>query len=160
MGKKLMEDERIIAQKRKIQSDTCSIVLIMLLMSTVVQQYIFNAPFSQYAVEFVCFLGASIYIVIRNIISGNDLYGTKNNDRKLVVVNSLVSGIIICVIAGTSNYIRYSEKFTNGLLLITLIITFICGTFAAFLGFSVMYFLNKRKQKKISEELDKEDDNI
>lgn len=160
MGKKLMEDERIIAQKRKIQSDTCSILLIVLLMSTLVQQYIFNAPFSQYAVEFICFVGASIYIVIRNIISGNDLYSTKNNDKKLVVVNSLVTGVVICVITGVSNYIRYSENFTNGLLLIPLTITFICGTFVAFLGFSSIYFLNKRKQKKISEELDKEDDDI
>lgn len=158
MRKNLIEDERIITQKRKIQSDTCNIVLIVLLMSTIVQQYIFNAPFSQYAVEFICFLGACIYIVIRNIISGNDLYGTKNNDKKLVAVNSLVSGIIICVIVGTSNYIKYSEKFTSGVLFITLTITFICGTFAVFLGFSCIHFFNKKKQKKISEELDREDD--
>ena len=158
MRKNLIEDERIITQKRKIQSDTCNIVLIVLLMSTIVQQYIFNAPFSQYAVEFICFLGACIYIVIRNIISGNDLYGTKNNDKKLVAVNSLVSGIIICVIVGTSNYIKYSEKFTSGVLFITLTITFICGTFAVFLGLSCIHFFNKKKQKKISEELDREDD--
>lgn len=73
LRKKLIEDERIAAQRRKIQSDACGILLIVLLVSTLVQQYVFDAPFSQYAVEFVCFVGASIYIVIRNIISGNDL---------------------------------------------------------------------------------------
>lgn len=160
MRKKLIEDERIAAQKRKIQSDACSILLIVLLISTLVQQYVFDAPFSQYAVEFVCFLGVSIYIVIRNIISGNDLYETKNNGKKLVVINSVVTGITITVIVGISNYIRYSEKFTPGLLFATLTITFACGTFAVFLVLSFVYFLSRRKQKKILEKLDKEEDDM
>lgn len=98
--------------------------------------------------------------MVGNIISGNDLYGTKNNSKKLILVNSLVTGIVITVIVGISNYIRYSEKFTGGLLFAALAITFACGTFTAFLGLSLVHILNKRRQKKISEKLDKEEGEI
>lgn len=148
MKKNLIQDERITAQRHKIQSDACGILLIVLLMSILVQEYVFDAPFSQYAAEFACFFGASMYIVIRNIVSGNDLYGTKNSGKKLLVVNSLVTGITVTVIVGISNYIRYSEKFTGGLLFAALAITFACGTFTAFLGLSLVHILNKRRQKK------------
>ncbi|WP_337955493.1 DUF6773 family protein [Clostridium luticellarii] len=52
------------AQRRKIQSDACSILLIVLLVSVLVQQYAFDALFSQYSVEFVCFLGLSLVHIL------------------------------------------------------------------------------------------------
>jgi len=159
MRKNLTQDERAVAQKRKIGSETCNLLLGGLFISLLVKEYIFNVPFSQYATEVICLFGAVIYIVIRNIIAGNDLYVTKNNNgKKSVIVNSLVGGLAICVIAGIANYARYGEKYADGtLLLITLAITFVSGTVVIFLIYSFIYILNQKRQKKIAEELDKEE---
>ena len=72
------KDERVISAKRKIQSDGFSIVWFLLLISVLVQQYVFKAPFSQYVVEMVIWLTMSVYILILNIAKGNDIYLTNN----------------------------------------------------------------------------------
>lgn len=160
MKMKSMQDERIVAQKRKIGSDTCTLLLGGLLISLLVQEYILNAPFSQYAAEFICTVGACIYIVIRNIIAGNDIFRTGKNSKKMIIVNSIVGGFTMCAITGIANYARYGEKFTTGLLFITLAITFVIGTVMMFLGFSFINIINQRKQRKITEELDKEENDM
>lgn len=161
MKNNLIQDERAVAQKRKIGSEACNLLLGGLIISLLIKEYVFNVPFSQYATELLCLFGAFIYIVIRNIIAGNDLYETKGNGKKLVVVSSLVGGLAICVIAGIANYTRYGEKYTDGtLLFITLAILFVCGTVATFLIYSPIYILNQKRQKKIAEELDKEESDI
>ena len=53
--KDLIEDERTIAQKRKIGSETCNLLLLALLVAILVQQFILNVPFAHYAAEFICF---------------------------------------------------------------------------------------------------------
>lgn len=155
-----VQDERVVAQKRKIGSEACNLLLFGLLLSVLVQQYVFNAPFSQYAVEFICFFGACGYILIRNILSGNHLFGTKKNSKRLIVVNSLVGGITISVITGVANYAKYGEKFAEGTLLLTLAITFISGAGVMFLGLWVIHLFNQKKQLKIEEELDEEENDL
>lgn len=154
----LIQDERTVAQKQKIASETCTLLLLALMIAILVQQYVFNYPFSHYAAEFICFFGACCYLLIRNIASGTDLYSRKNTGLKLVIVNSLVCGFTICVVAGAANYARYGENATPNIWLITFLITFLCGTAAAFLGFSIIHYLNSKKQKRIEDELNKEED--
>jgi len=162
MKKNLRQDERAVSQKRKIGSETCNLLLGGLFISLLVKEYVLNVPFSQYATEVICLFGAVIYIVIRNIIAGTDLYETKNNNgKKSVIVNSLVGGLAVCVTAGIANYARYGEKYADGtLFFITLAILFVSGTVLIFLGYSVIYILNKKRQKTIAEELDKEESDI
>src|SRR5665647_2838018 len=97
MKKNLIHDERAVAQKRKIGSETCNLLLGGLGISLLIKEYVFNVPFSQYATELLCLFGACIYIVIRNIIAGNDLCETKNSGKKSVVLMSLVVGLAVCV---------------------------------------------------------------
>ena len=162
MKNNLIQDERAVAQKRKIGSETCNLLLGGLFISSLVKGYVLNVPFAQYATEVICLFGAVIYIVIRNIIARNDLYETKNNNgKKSVIVNSLVGGLAVCVIAGIANYVRYGEKYGDGtLLLISLAITFVSGTVVTFLIYSFIYILNQKMQKRIAEELDKEEIDI
>jgi len=158
MKNNLILDERAVAQKRKIGSEACNLLLGGLIISLLIKEYVFNVPFSQYATELLCLFGASIYIIIRNIIAGNNVYGTKNNGKKLVVVTSLVSGLATCVIAGSANYAKYGEKYTDGsFFLITLAILFVSGAVLTFLVLSPIYKLNQKRQKKIAEKLDKEE---
>lgn len=156
----LNQDERTLAQKQKIGSETCSLLLLALMIAILVQQFVFNAPFAHYAAEFICFFGACCYLIIRNIASGNDLFSRKSTRGKLVLLNSLVCGFTICVVTGVSNYARYGDKTTPGILFITFAITFLCGTAAAFLGFSIVHYLNNKKQKSIEDKLDEEEDNL
>jgi len=158
--KGLIQDERTIAQKRKIGSETCNLLLLALLVAILVQQFVLNVPFAHYAAEFICFFGACSYILIRNLTSGNDLYSRKNAGFKLVIVNSLVCGFTICIVTGIANYARYGENATPNLWLLTSLITFLCGTAGAFLSFSLLYYLNKRKQQNIENALDEEEDKL
>ncbi len=158
--KDLIEDERTIAQKRKIGSETCNLLLLALLVAILVQQFILNVPFAHYAAEFICFFGACSYLLIRNLTSGNDLYSRKNAGFKLVIINSLVCGFTICVVTGIANYARYGENAPPNLWLFTSLITFLCGTAGAFLSFSLLYYLNKRKQQNIENALDEEEDKL
>ena len=162
MKNNLIQDERDVAQKRKIGSEACNLLLGGLIISSLIKEYVFNVPFSQYATEVICLFGAVIYIVIRNIIAGNDLYVTKNNNgKKSVIVNSLVGGLAVCVTAGIANYARYGEKYADGtLFLITLAILFVSGTVLILLMYSLIYLLNQKRQEKIAEELDKEERDI
>ncbi|MGI6453039.1 MAG: DUF6773 family protein [Syntrophomonadaceae bacterium] len=158
--KDLIQDERTVAQKRKIGSETCNLLLLALIISILVQQYVYNLPFSHYAAEFICFLGACAYLLVRHIASGNDLYSSKNRRIKFVLLNSLVCGFTICVVTGIANYARYGDNANPFIWLTTLGITFLSGTLAAFLGFSLVHYLNKRKQQAIENELDEEEDKL
>lgn len=156
----LIQDERTTAQKRQIASETCSLLLLALLIAILVQQYVLNVPFANYAAEFICFFGACCYLLIRNIASGINLYSRKTTGIKPVLISSLICGLTICVVTGMANYTRYGENATLHIWLITFAITFLCGTAAAFLGFSIIHYLNNKRQKDIEAELDEEEDNI
>ena len=158
--KDLIQDERTVAQKRKIGSETCSLLLLALLIAILVQQFVLNLPFANYAAEFICFFGACFYLLIRNITAGNDLYSRKNTGYKWVIINSLLCGFTICVVTGIANYTRYGDNTTSSIWLITLLITFLCGTAASFLGFSLIYYFNKKKQQNIADELDEEENKL
>lgn len=159
MRNQKIQDERILMQKRKIGSDAFQITFYGLLLSVLVQQYMFNAPFSQYAVEIILFIAISIYIIIRNIMVGNDLFESSKHSPKIVVINSLVSGLVITIINTTLNYIKLGDLFKTNSLNTILIsaMTFLCATIISFIGFEILYLINKRKQKQIQSILDSDE---
>lgn len=156
----LIQDERTVAQKRKIASETCTLLLLALMIAILVQQYVLNVPFASYAAEFICFFGACCYLLIRNIASGINLYSQKNRGFKWVILNSLVAGLIICLVTGAANYARYGDNAPPNIWLVTFAITFLSGTAAAFLGFSIINYFNNKRQKDIEDDLDEEEDKL
>lgn len=160
MKKQIVQDERILAQKRKIGSDTCSLLMFILLASILVQQYLFNAPFSQYVVEFIAFFGASIYILIRNIVTGNNLFSTSESAKKIVVLNSVICGLVVSVINGVLKYPTIEEYVRNnwGFFIFTQIITFVSSTVFAFAVFFIVYLFNNKRQKQIDKMLNEDDE--
>ena len=160
MKKQSMQDERVVTQRRKIQSDGFVIMFFVLLVSVVVQQYLFDAPFQQYAVELICFLGMSCYMIIRNIAVGNDLFGESKRAKFMPLVNSLVAGITVTAINGVLNYAQYADKYQEdgiGYFIATLGVTFISATLFIFIVISCFSFLNKKKQAKIQKQLDEDE---
>lgn len=158
MKKNIKQDERAVALKRKIASDTCSLLLAALMISLLFQQFVLDAPFAQYAAEFFCFIGAYTFIIIRNLIAGNSLYGERYSGKKILMISSIVAGLTM--ITGIINYSRYGDKFVDVRLLPTLAITFICAAAGMFAASSFLYYLNRRRQEKITEELDRQERDI
>lgn len=160
MKKVNIQDERIVSQKRKIGSDAFGIIYFGLIVSILLQQFMFDASFSQYAGEFVLFMVAAVYIVVRNIIVGNNLFGDSFNGQKMVIINSLVCGITITAISTTLNSVNYGlEKMggSTGIALIALF-TFASGAFVSFIGFEVLYIMNKKRQKQIDDKYNDADE--
>lgn len=161
MKKHIQQDERILAQKRKIGSDAFNIVWIGLLISVLVQQYIFDAPFAQYAVELILFIAASIYVVVLNLLGGNDLFASKKGNHMLVIINSLVCGITVAIINTILNYVKYSAATPLPIGLNTVLvagITFVCATITAFIPLELLYLANKKKQARIENLLNADDE--
>ncbi|NLM98127.1 MAG: hypothetical protein GX175_11065 [Halanaerobiaceae bacterium] len=99
MKKEMIRDERIIFQQRKIFSEAFLIIYFGLQISLLLQLLVFDVQFTQVAAEFILFMLASIYIIVRYVAAGIDLFGffeEGSTDRhKITVTLSIVFGIII-----------------------------------------------------------------
>lgn len=157
-----MQDERVLAQRRKISSEAYGILMIALFISMVVQQFFLNAPFEQYAAEFMCFMGISIYILVRYMTLGLDIFSEVKWAKSIPLVSSLIVGITVTVVNGISNYIRYVDHYKEdgiSFFCATLVVTFISATVPCFVLMSCLNYLNEKKQEKIEKKLNEEEEN-
>ena len=162
MKRQNMQDERDLEHQRKVSSEVDGILMTVLLVSTLVQQFYLNAPFKQYAVEYICFLGISSYKLVRYITMGLDINSEGKRAKIMPLINSLVAGITVTVINGISNYTRYAEYYIEdgiGYFIAVLAVTFISATVFCFIVMSFINHLNKIKQDKIQKRLDKDEEN-
>ena len=156
MKKQNPQDERVVAQRRKINSEAYGILFIVLLISVMVQHFWLNAPIEQYAVELICFLGISIYTLIRYMMIGHDLFGEGKRAKYVPLINSVVAGIVGTTINGVLNYSKYSEHYEDniGLFIAVLAITFFSIAAFTFVVLSCLNYLNMKKQAKILRQLE------
>lgn len=143
-----MRDERVVAERRKIQSDGFQILFWVLIISAFVQQVVFHAPPAQFAVEFFCWVGCGVYIIIRHLASGIDIWNTKGKSRKKVITSVLISTILSALLL----------RFLNGEGTIESVMIFVI-TFitASFLTYTLIQFVNKKKQAEITSKLDEDE---
>ncbi|MDD3303797.1 MAG: hypothetical protein PHP54_02670 [Clostridia bacterium] len=159
MKKEIQEDERILIQKQKILGEACILLMVTLIVSMLVQRYVFNASFKQYVAEFICFLVVSIYILIRNLMLGINLFGEGKKTMKTTIVYSIIAGALVTIMNGISNYVRYAEHYVDnlGLFATTLLITFISATLLTFIVLLLFAAFNYKKQQEIEKKLDDEE---
>nr|WP_204599348.1 DUF6773 family protein [Clostridium pascui] len=86
--------------------------------------------------EFIAFFGGCIYIIVRNICVGNNLFG--ENRKSVTIVNSFIIGVI--------TFLHYKEFNNINNFITELIVAFFSSTLAAYLFY---YILNKVTQKRI-----------
>lgn len=155
-----INDERVLVQKRKIQSDAFVILYFGLLLSVLIQQFIFKAPVSQYIVEFIFYICSSIYLLIRNILDGNDVFSSNKSAQKIILINSLVTGLTITIINTALNYIKLGDLFKTDFIntLLISLITFLCITAIAFLAFKLLYLANMKIKNQIEAKYKDEDE--
>ena len=162
MKKENMQDERILTQRRKINSEAYGILMIVLLVSIPVQQYLLNAPFKQYAVEVICFFGISFYMIIRHMMLGLNIYGETKRAKGIPLLSSIVTGIVVTSINGALNYSKYADKYKEdgiGYFIAVLAVTFISATIGSYIVLSFLDYLNDKKQGKILKKLDEDEQN-
>ena len=160
MKKQNIQDERLTAQRRKISSEAYGILMIALMAAILVQQFLLNAPFEQYAAESICFLGISIYTIVRYLMLGIDIYGEERQAKRSSLVNSVVTGIVVTIINGVLNYTKYAEQYKEdgiGFLVTVLAITFISASVCSFILMSLLSYLSKKKQAEIQKQLDEDE---
>lgn len=159
MKREKIQDERIIFQKQKIGSDAFGIVFFGLLISVLLQQIVFEAPLSQYAAEFILFTVAAIYVVLRNIVAGIDIFAKVQRDAELSL-NSIVTGITITALTTTLNTFNYGLEKMGGISGIALvaIVTFVSATLLVYIAFKFLYMINKKRQEQLDDKYNDEDE--
>ncbi|MCH1966182.1 DUF6773 family protein [Paraclostridium sordellii] len=145
------KDERVIAQRRKIQSDGFQLLIYALLLSVVVQQIFLQSPPSQYMAELLCLIGAGFYSLIRNLNLGNNVFGDDSDSNKSIFKNALLYGLGSVVFAA----LLTGEKNIGYLLSYFLTFTVVFGSMNY-----LFHYISKKKQDKIKRELDIDEDDI
>lgn len=143
-----IQDERILSERRIIQSKGYSWILLILMISIIVQQVIMKAPFPQYAVEFFIVIGCGFYNSIATFKRGIDIWNPRGESKKKILVNTLIAGavsvFILVVLYGNHQIDNLAFYF----------ISFIVFFFAIRL---IMIGLINKKQNYIDKELNDDD---
>lgn len=145
-----IQDERIVLTRRKIQSDAYQVLVCILVISIIVQQFFLNAPFSQFAVEFFCLIGCGIYMTIRHLTAGIDIWSTKEKSSKNLLISILTSGVISVILLA---FLSGEDNIEN------LVLFFVCFTVFSFIIHTLMRFINKKKQESIDTKMNKDEMN-
>lgn len=115
MKSNIINDERIQSQKRKIQSDALQIVSFFLLISVAVQQFLLNAPLTQFAVELISLIGIATYVLIKNMKLGLNVMSSNIKSTKEIIFNGIFTGIMstlfIIILAGERNPLNLALFF-------------------------------------------------
>jgi len=146
------EDERVRMQKLKIGSEALSLVMVLLMVSMLVKQFVLEAPFKEYMIEFIGFFGASVYIIIRNIFVGNTLF--PNTKKKSLYIIPLVCGVTITIVSFVSNLESHLQSGNLAMTLIVLSVAFITSTIGSFVVIYLIYRSNEKRSKKLEEKFD------
>ena len=98
-------------------------------------------------------MGASVNIIVRNMMVGNSLFGDSSNGHRIAVINSIVCGLTISAITTSlkSANVRLVKVGGASSVLITALITFTVGALISFIGFECLYLMNKKRQQQIEE---------
>lgn len=150
MKRSVVKDERVINEKRKITNEAFIFIMIILMGSMLIKQFIFKMEFSEYAVEFICYFGASIYIVFRNINIGNELFSEEFKKEKGIKL-SLITGVVVTIV---NVYLLGNDG--SGSNFPNLIVSFVSAALTTFIGWTLLIRFNERKIKKIESKLDDE----
>lgn len=146
MKKKQMQDERVVAQQHKIQSNGFTLLIWCLLISIIIQQFLMQAPLSQFIGEFICMISASLYVVVHNLLAGNSLYpASKKQNLRNSIIGAIVACLILVVLQGVTSPMQ-------------IFIQFICFI-ASFCGLMFLcQWIASRRQTQLIRQLEESED--
>ncbi len=143
-----IQDERILAEKRKIQSKGYGFIIYILLISVIVQQFLLVAPFKQYAVEFILLIGCGLYNIISYNMKGINTWNMEGNSKIKILRSALFSGIcsviLYAVLSGQNDFVD----------LVIYYVVFVIFFFGLEMTVTT---LNSKKQKSIDKRINDDD---
>lgn len=152
-------DERVVNQQRKIMSEAYILIAILLLGSMLVKQFILHLEPKEYLIEAIAFFGSSFYILIRNVVCGNNLLfqskSTKSNRKKLPILNSINIGFWVTF---AEVFLRKNEFSNTKDLILESILAFTSSTLVALLFFYIINKITNKRIKQIESKYDDDDD--
>jgi hypothetical protein len=96
---KRIEDERIINEKRRINSNAFGICFLALWCILLYRQFGLRQPISEYIDVFLLTIGLSIYITVNNVFNGLYLtYRNKEVQKKVKLLSALVGSIVFIAV--------------------------------------------------------------
>ncbi|MCU5331957.1 MULTISPECIES: DUF6773 family protein [Bacillus] len=155
MKNNIVIDERVQALKRKITNEAFQLLMLFLLGSILVKQFVLRIDFLGYSTEFIAFFGASFYILIRNIFVGNKIFLNEEKKNKSIIINSLINGVVITAVIAI---IQYSNSEISEGYGVTLIVGFLVSTLSTFLIYMIISWVNQKRIKKIEEQFEDDDE--
>ncbi|MFZ7131573.1 MAG: DUF6773 family protein [Eubacteriales bacterium] len=145
---KKIEDERIITEKRRINSSAFGICFLALWGILIYRQVILKQDMMEYIDIFLLVMGLSIYILVNNVCKGFYLtYRNNGEKRKIMYIGAFVGSITFILVQ--SLILKYD--FTKGSDIFTALISL--GIF-----FTVWVFVQSRLFKISETKADKESD--
>lgn len=96
---KRFEDERIIAEKRKINSSAFSICFLALWGILLFRQFVMEQDIMEYIDIFLLTIGLSLYVTINNVFKGFYLtYRSKDVKKKINIISAAVGSISFIIV--------------------------------------------------------------
>ncbi len=148
MSLKKIEDERIITEKRKINSNAFGICLLVLWGMLLYRQFILKQEPSEYMDIFLLTLGLSIYVTVNSVFKGLYLTYRNKQERKKVNLTGAIVGSITFILV---QLFVFHTDFTNMADFLKLIVSVIIF-FVAWI--SAQSFLLNMSDKKANEDAD------
>ena len=148
-----INDERILSERRRIQSRAYSYIIYALVTSIVIKMVFMDAGFEMYASELIILIGSGLYMIIANYLKGFNIWSINPNDgTNRYTKNLIIAGVISIILNDNlKKYIGFEDSKLSA------IVYTVSWTTVFSIISIVMYYLNKRKQEKIDKQLDDEE---
>ena len=148
-----INDERILSERRRIQSRAYSYIIYALVLSIVIKMVFMDAGFEMYASELIILIGSGLYMIVANYLKGINIWSINANDgTNRFSKNLIIAGVISIIL--NDNLKKYIGIEDSKL---TAIVYTVSWTTVFSIISIVMYYLNKKKQEKIDKQLDDEE---
>lgn len=137
-----IEDERILSEKRKINSSAFGICFLGLWGILLFRQFMLQQNLSEYIDIFLLTIGLSIYVTVNNVFKGFYLtYRSKYSRKKVNIIGAITGSIILTIV----QYFTMKAELTKKEDLLKLVASLIIFFTAWVISQSILFKISEKK---------------
>lgn len=142
---KKIEDERILSEKRKINSSAFGLCFLGLWGILLFRQFILQQSISEYIDIFFLTIGMSIYVTVNNVLKGFYLtYRSKYTRKKVNIIGAIVGSITFAIV----QFFVMQAKLTNIEDFVKFFVSILIFFVAWFFGQSILFKISENKSNE------------
>lgn len=111
--KNKIHDERIEKSKLEVKNEAIYMISFILLVSIIRNVFMLKLPISNYITEMFILGAIWIYVFIRNLWLGNLINVAETVNKKVILLCTIVSSIILTMTFAVNNFNLYSSKYSG-----------------------------------------------